>query len=148
MNTLNDIRSELGTLVDGWANVTQKYMTNLFSGSDDALTQLDAYIKDGHWTDPHIDNSLFSLQGVMEKVLYGQLIPKAWSEHTAVHPVVVFQSGNDNLNPLTPLFKGDASRTLSDDVSFGARLVGIEADFCRMPKPRAPSTAGRRFGSW
>ena len=117
MNTLNDIRSELGTLVNGWANVTQQYMSNLFSGSDDALTQLDAYVMNGSWADTEFNNSLFSLQGVMENVLYGQLIPKAWNDHDPVHPVVVFQQGSDITNPLTTIFKDDASRTLSDAVS-------------------------------
>ena len=117
MDTLNDIRSELGTLVDGWANVTQQYMSNLFSGSDDALTQLDAYVMNGNWADTDFDNSLFSLQGIMENVLYGQLIPKAWSDHTTVHPVVVFQQGNDITNPLTSILKEQASSTLSDSVS-------------------------------
>ena len=66
-------------------------MSNLFSGSDDALTQLDAYVMNGSWADTELNTSLFSLQGVMANVLYGQLIPKAWNDHEAVHPVVVFQ---------------------------------------------------------
>lgn len=118
VDTLNDIRSELGKMVDGWANVTQQYMSNLFSGTDDGLTQLDAYVNNGSWADTDFNNSLFSLQGVMENVLYGSLIPKAWAERNKVHPVVVFQQGQDITNPLTTILQGDAWRTLSDDVSF------------------------------
>ena len=68
----------------------------------------------GSWADTEFNNSLFSLQGVMENVLYGQLIPKAWNDHDPVHPVVVFQQGNDTTNPLTTIFKDNASRSLSD----------------------------------
>lgn len=151
VNTANDLSSELGKLVDGWASVTQQYMTNLFSGSDDALTQLDAYINDGHWADTSFNNSLFSLQGVMENVLYGQLIPKAWSDHTAVHPVVVFQQGSNNVNPLSAIqgsLLANAQKTLSDDVNSVAHLVDMDADLCRTPQLRVPSTAAQRFGSW
>ena len=52
----------------------------------------------------------------MENVLYGGLIPKAWADHTAVHPVVVFQSGTVT-NPLTVILEDDAEFTISDSVS-------------------------------
>ena len=53
----------------------------------------------------------------MENVLYGGLIPKAWADHTAVHPVIVFQSGTVT-NPLTIILKEDAEDSgLSDSVS-------------------------------
>jgi len=152
VNTQNDLGLMLGKLVDGWASVTQTYMTNLFSGSDDALTQLDAYVNDGHWADTSFNNnSLDGLKGIMENVLYGQLIPQAWSDHTAVHPVVVFQQGSDNVNPLTAIqgsLRADAQKTLSDKVNSVARLMDMDADFCRMPQRHVPSTAGQRFGYW
>ena len=83
------------------------------------MAQLDAYILGGNWSDPQFTNSLFALQGIMENVLYGGLIPKAWADHTAVHPVVVFQSGTVT-NPLTVILKGDAEdygSGISDSVS-------------------------------
>ena len=149
LNTLNDLTSELGALVDGWANVTSTYVSDLFSGSDQALTQLDAYVKDGNWADTSGISSLFSLQGVMENVLYGQLIPKAWSDHTEVHPVIVFQQGNDIVNPLTTLLKGDAYRTLSDDDAKAARtqyggtvLWLLDAHDCDRKEPVARGGSG------
>ena len=80
------------------------------------MAQLDAYILGGNWSDPQFTNSLFALQGIMENVLYGGLIPKAWADHKAVHPVVVFQSGTVT-NPLTVLFEGEAEAGISDSVS-------------------------------
>lgn len=83
------------------------------------MAQLDAYILGGNWSDPQFTNSLFALQGIMENVLYGGLIPKAWADHKAVHPVVVFQSGTVT-NPLTVIFEGDAEDSeggISDSVS-------------------------------
>lgn len=116
MDTQNDLSRELGTLVDGWANVTSTYVKNLFSGTDDGITQLGAYINGGAWYNTDMETSLFSLQGIMENVLYGQMIPKAWGDHAAVNPVVVFQSESNVGNPLTTILQGDASRTLSDSV--------------------------------
>ena len=49
VGTLNDISSELGKIAAKWANLTQQYMSNLFSDSDNALTQLDAFIDNGSW---------------------------------------------------------------------------------------------------
>ena len=46
----------------------------------------------------------------MENVLYGGLIPKAWADHKAVHPVIVFQSGTVT-NPCTIILEGDAEYT-------------------------------------
>ncbi|KAL8815271.1 MAG: hypothetical protein Q9223_005580 [Gallowayella weberi] len=114
--TQNDLTRILGTLVDGWANVTATYVKQLFSGTDDAITQLGTYINGGAWYNSEIETSLFSLQGIMENVLYGQLIPKAWGDHAAVNPVIVFQSESDIENPLTKILQGDAYRTLSTEV--------------------------------
>ena len=83
------------------------------------MAQLDAYILGGNWSNPQFTNSLFALQGIMENVLYGGLIPKAWADHTTVHPVIVFQSGTVT-NPLTVIFEGDAEdyqSGISDSVS-------------------------------
>ena len=83
------------------------------------MAQLDAYILGGNWSDPQFTNSLFALQGLLENVLYGGLIPKAWADHKAVHPVIVFQSGTVT-NPLTVIWKGDAEdyeSGISDSVS-------------------------------
>jgi hypothetical protein len=87
----------------------------------------------------------------MENVLYGQLIPKAWSDHTAVHPVVVFQQGSNNVNPLSAIqgsLLANAQKTLSDKVNSVAHLVDMDADLCRTPQLRVPSTVAQRFGSW
>lgn len=114
--TLNDLTRVLGVLVDGWAEVTSTYVKQLFSGSDDAITQLGTYIKGGNWYSTEIETGLFSLQGIMENVLYGQLIPRAWGERAAVNPVVVFQSASNVENPLTTLLRESAVRTLSNEV--------------------------------
>ena len=80
------------------------------------MAQLDAYILGGNWSDPQFTNSLFALQDIMENVLYGGLIPKAWADHTDVHPVIVFQSGTVT-NPLTIILKENAEDGISDAVS-------------------------------
>ncbi|KAL8834434.1 MAG: hypothetical protein Q9170_003756 [Blastenia crenularia] len=123
MDTLNDLTRELGVLVDGWANVTSNYVKNLFSGTDDGITQLSTYINKGAWYNTGIETSLFSLQGIMENVLYGQLIPKAWGDHAAVNPVIVFQSESNIVNPLTTILKSDDYRTLKNEDATKARTV-------------------------
>ncbi|KAI4241833.1 MAG: hypothetical protein L6R40_004379 [Gallowayella cf. fulva] len=123
--TQNDLTKILGTLVDGWAEVTATYVKQLFSGTDDAITQLGTYINGGAWYNSEIETSLFSLQGIMENVLYGQLIPKAWGDHAAVNPVVVYQSESNIENPLTKLFRGDAYRTLKTADVIKARTVSF-----------------------
>ena len=92
-------------------------MSDIFSGSDDGIRQLAPYIIGGEWSDPSFSNSLFDLQGIMENVLYGALIPQAWADHTAVHPVIVFQGGANIQNPLTTILQGDDTDTLSNAVS-------------------------------
>lgn len=103
INTQNDLSTQLGALVDSWANVTADVVSNLFSGTDESLAQLDTYIKDGDWSDPGFTNSRPELQSVMENVLFGGLIQKAWQQHPKTNPVIVFQQGSDNTNPMTPL---------------------------------------------
>ncbi|KAL8856148.1 MAG: hypothetical protein Q9178_007186 [Gyalolechia marmorata] len=114
--TLNDLTRVLGVLVDGWAEVTSTYVKQLFSGSDEAITQLGTYITGGDWYSTDIETGLFSLQGIMENVLYGQLIPRAWGERAAVNPVIVFQSESDVENPLTVILRDSDERTLSNEV--------------------------------
>ena len=126
LNTQNDLSSALGTLVSGWSNVTATYLSELFSGSDTGLAQLDAYVLGGKWSDPQFTNSLPGLQGIMENVLYGGLIPKAWLDHTAINPVIVFQSGTVT-NPLTAILRGNAEdhqSGVSNSVSHGLEECG------------------------
>lgn len=85
----------------------------------------------------------------MENVLYGQLIPKAWVDHKEVHPVIVFQQGNDIANPLTEVFKGDAWRTLKDEDAKAARtkyggtvLWFLDAQDCERRAPVARGGSG------
>ncbi|KAL9129678.1 MAG: hypothetical protein Q9217_001920, partial [Psora testacea] len=103
INTQNDISTQLGALIDGWSEVTVDYVSNLFSGTDAGLEQLDAYIKGGDWCDPGFTNSRPELQTVMENVVYGGLIQKAWQAHSKTNPVIIFQQGFDNTNPMKPL---------------------------------------------
>ncbi|KAL8712542.1 MAG: hypothetical protein Q9225_006925 [Loekoesia sp. 1 TL-2023] len=138
-----------GVLVDGWANITSTYVKNLFSGSDDAITQLGTYINKGAWYNTDIETSLFSLQGIMENVLYGQLIPKAWGDHAAINPVVVFQGESNVENPLTTILQDDADRTLSNEDASKARtnyggttLWLLDAHDCGAKEPVARGGSG------
>ena len=60
----------------------------------------------------------------MENVLHGGLIPKAWADHKAVHPVIVFQSGTVT-NPCTVILEGDAEYTISDSVSHNLMAMQV-----------------------
>ncbi|KAL8750132.1 MAG: hypothetical protein Q9199_007262, partial [Rusavskia elegans] len=147
--TLNDLTRVLGVLVDGWAEVTSTYVKQLFSGSDDAITHLGTYIKGGNWYSTEIETGLFSLQGIMENVLYGQLIPRAWGERAAVNPVVVFQSVSNVENPLTTLFRESAVRTLSNENALKVRTVYgdttlwlLDAHDCSAKEPVARGGSG------
>ncbi|KAL8772481.1 MAG: hypothetical protein Q9209_002433 [Squamulea sp. 1 TL-2023] len=151
--TLNDLTRVLGALVDGWAGVTSKYLELLFSGSDEGIEQLGTYIKGGEWYNTEIETGLFSLQGIMENVLYGQLIPKAWEERPAVHPVIVFQSESNIENPLTTILKDSADRTLKNEawlqdalkvrtVYGGTTLWLLDAHDCGGTEPVARGGSG------
>ncbi|KAL8737150.1 MAG: hypothetical protein Q9181_001968 [Wetmoreana brouardii] len=59
----------------------------------------------------------------MENVLYGQLIPKAWGDHAAVNPVVVFQSESNIENPLRSIFGDSDWGTLSNKDATKARTL-------------------------
>ncbi|KAL8644223.1 MAG: hypothetical protein Q9226_007870, partial [Calogaya cf. arnoldii] len=149
VNTQNDLTRVLGTLVDGWAEVTATYLKQLFSGSDEGLDQLGTYVKGGNWYSTEIETGLFSLQGIMENVLYGQLIPKAWGEHGTVNPVVIFQSGSNIENPLTTILATDATRTLSNANAMKVRTVHgdttlwlLDAHDCGSRQPLARGMGG------
>ena len=116
VNTQNDLMAILGEFVKGWSEVTSTYLKDLFRGQDGDLAQLDPYIKGGAWADAGGENSLFDITQIMENVLYGGMIPKAWTDHTAVNPVIVVQQGTGIDNPLTTIFQGSASDTLSNAV--------------------------------
>ncbi len=103
VDTLNDINLILGHIIDGWSSVTEQYSTKLFSGSDDGLTQLDAYIDGGGWYDTNGIHKISDLSTNMENVLYGGLIPLAWTDHREVHPVVIFQEQDNVTNPNSAL---------------------------------------------
>ena len=102
-------------LIDSWSNVTVEYLADLFSGEDDGLEQLDAYIRGGSWSYPGFTNSRPGMQSVMGSVLYGGMIQRAWAEHKSTNPVIIFQEGNDNTNPLSAL--EDDLQGISDEVS-------------------------------
>ncbi|KAL8915642.1 MAG: hypothetical protein Q9172_006811 [Xanthocarpia lactea] len=147
--TLNDLTRVLGVFVDGWAEVTSTYVKQLFSGSDEAITELGTYITGGDWYSNDIETGLFSLQGIMENVLYGQLIPRAWGEREAVHPVIVFQSESDVENPLTAILQDNDDRTLSNEnakkvrtVYGGTTLWLLDAHDCGSTEPAARGAGG------
>ncbi|KAL8868977.1 MAG: hypothetical protein Q9174_004621 [Haloplaca sp. 1 TL-2023] len=121
--TQNDLTRVLGALVDGWAEVTSSYLKQLFSGTDEAITQLGTYVTGGNWYSTEIETGLFSLQQIMENVLYGQMIPKAWAERDEVNPVIIFQSDKDVENPLTTILQGSDSRTLATEDAKKVRTV-------------------------
>ena len=55
------------------------------------------------------DYSASSLQGIMLNTLYGQSIPKTWSDHMEVYPVVVFQQGSNITSILTIILRENAN---------------------------------------
>lgn len=82
----------LGQIVRGWANVTDSWLDHLFSGADSGLADLDKFMVGGIWTDAGMTIPNFSLSDVTQRILYGRLIPAAWSDHTEVHPVIVYDT--------------------------------------------------------
>ena len=119
MDTLNDINSILGLLLQGWADITQTYVTELFSGSADGLVLLDAFIYGGAWVDASDSTSLYNLTDIMQNVLYAQLIPQTWIDHSEVHPVIIYDPDDTMTNPAQagPIFntdKGNAEDPVSN----------------------------------
>ncbi|MCJ1340922.1 hypothetical protein MMC09_006218 [Bachmanniomyces sp. S44760] len=109
VDTLNDINSILGLLLQGWADITQTYVTELFSGSADGLVLLDAFIYGGAWVDASDSTSLYNLTDIMQNVLYAQLIPQTWIDHSEVHPVIIYDPDDTMTNPAQagPIFNTD-----------------------------------------
>jgi hypothetical protein len=109
----------LGKIVQHYANTTNDYVNHLFSGADDAaVSQLSDLINDGKWVDVDFVNSEsadpVTWQKIATQIIYGQLIPAAWSQVGGLHPVSVFDdkvcNGGDS--------KGtDSDRHIASDVS-------------------------------
>lgn len=103
VSTADDISSMLGTIVQGWANTTDAWLDHLFSGTDQGLADLDKQILGGAWADSAMSVPNNSLQDAMERIIYGRLIPAAWTDHPDVHPVIVYSNRTNETNPTSPI---------------------------------------------
>jgi hypothetical protein len=112
----------LGSMVDEFANTTVQYVESLFAGNDNAVSALSDTIANGKWIDvafvssQQLNNE--ETKQIASQVLYGQLIPAAWTGVGGLRPVVVFDDKicTDNAQG------NDASRYISKNVSITCSL--------------------------
>lgn len=75
----NQISDYLGQTMSAWKGLESQYLQSIFSGSDDSNKQLYDIIHHGMKGDPINNLDLNKTMGDMKSVIYGQMIPYAWS---------------------------------------------------------------------
>lgn len=89
----NDLTSMLNTLVQAYEDTTSGFLNNIFGGSSDGITALTSMLDNGKWIDPTFNGGkqldLPTMRGIVEKILFAQLMPLAWKDVGGLHPVVL-----------------------------------------------------------
>jgi hypothetical protein len=68
-------------------------VSNLFGGTEDGVNQMAEQIDDGKWVSPALINPTpYDMKKILQSVIYGQLIPKAWDLNTAIWPVILYET--------------------------------------------------------
>ena len=84
----------MSQLIDQWQNIIATYTKNLFSGftAQPGLSNLAHLMKNGAGLNTGLDQEgLYDMQSIMEKTIFGLLIPKAWEvSNEDVHPVILY----------------------------------------------------------
>jgi len=89
LGSQNALSTNVETVVKLWKEGLEAYTKDIFSGDDDNLYKLRRIIENGKLMDPYVDTpTLLELSASLDKVLYGLLIPTAWS------------ISQDDINPL------------------------------------------------
>lgn len=70
----------MGALFDVWKNTQADYLSEVFSGTNEStLEMLDSLIRDGMMNMVPIDINLSAMVKLVQKIMFGQMIPVAWA---------------------------------------------------------------------
>lgn len=76
----NDLASATGSLFDIWKKSQADYLAEIFSGSNSTtLGMLDSLIRDGMMNMIPVDINLSEMVDIVNKIMFGQMIPVAWA---------------------------------------------------------------------
>lgn len=76
----NDLTSAMGGLFDVWRKTQSDYLSAIFSGTNSStIGMLDSLIRDGMLNTVPVDIDLSGMVDVVEKIMFGQMIPIGWS---------------------------------------------------------------------
>ncbi|KAF4822056.1 hypothetical protein CGCSCA5_v002762 [Colletotrichum siamense] len=91
----NDLTSAMGTLFDVWKKTQDAYLSEVFSGSNSTTdNMLQGLIRDGMMNMVPDDINLSEMKNTVQTILFGQMIPIAWSVAPAGFTPFVLKTGD------------------------------------------------------
>ncbi|RFU31604.1 hypothetical protein B7463_g4733, partial [Scytalidium lignicola] len=110
----NDLAASLGAIAKYWQDFTATANANLFSGNSDSMNSLFGLINNGAAiTQLNVNDQ--DVLAAVEKILYGYVIPQAWSvSPQGLHPAVIASPGDDCTSFAQPNTSG---KHMNDDTA-------------------------------
>ncbi|TDZ24292.1 hypothetical protein Cob_v003016 [Colletotrichum orbiculare MAFF 240422] len=91
----NDLTAAMGVLFDLWKKTQGDFLSRLFSGSDGAaIAMLDGLLSNGTMNMIPVDINLSGMVDVVNKIIFGQMIPVAWAVAPAAYTPFVLATGD------------------------------------------------------
>ncbi|TEA15562.1 hypothetical protein C8034_v011258 [Colletotrichum sidae] len=91
----NDLTAAMGVLFDLWKKTQGDFLSRLFSGSDGAaIGMLDGLLSNGTMNMIPVDINLSGMVDVVNKIIFGQMIPVAWAVAPAAYTPFVLATGD------------------------------------------------------
>ncbi|KAF2102358.1 hypothetical protein NA57DRAFT_51937 [Rhizodiscina lignyota] len=113
LNEQNDLSSALTQLVGIWQASEATFLSYIFSGAGNALSDLHNLIQNGFFI-PTPQDGLADFQNQAIKILYGILIPKAWGLISGAKPFILMVDGDCGSSSTAP---DSAKAYMSDDTA-------------------------------
>jgi hypothetical protein len=86
----NQLSSFASNFVVALQGMNALYLENIISGQGNSPKDLEALLTDGKWLDNRFsDTNLYDMRVILSKVLYSQLLPRAWLWNPHIHPVIM-----------------------------------------------------------
>ncbi|TIC89566.1 hypothetical protein CH35J_012629 [Colletotrichum higginsianum] len=147
----NDLTSSMGALFDVWKNTQADYLSEVFSGTNEStLEMLDSLIRDGMMNMVPVDINLSEMVKLVQKIMFGQMIPVAWAVAPAAFTPFVLKTGDkcsDTLpETLDPFMTQDTHKKAGVCwngnqfyvLSVGTDGVDVQADTPGLPRSDPP----------
>lgn len=63
---------------------------NIFNGTESSMNAMNGLLTEGKWLDPDIrESSLYDMNTILQRTLYGMLLTKTWSINTNNNPFIL-----------------------------------------------------------